>query len=204
VSRVLVTPPVEEPLTVDEVKLHLRIEEDVEDEDGLVDALIKAARVHVENETGRALLTQTWRYTLDDRFPYQRGYYGFRDAPFVLIPSPVQSVSYVKYYNTGGILTTLPTSDYYVDIASDPGRIVVPYGLTWPGTLYPRPAAVEVEYIAGYANPSLIPPTLKAAMKLIIGHLYENREGSVVGTTAMEVPLGVKSLLDPHRMLAVA
>jgi uncharacterized phiE125 gp8 family phage protein len=204
VARVLVVPSVEEPLSIDEAKLHLRIEEDVEDEDGLVDALIKAARVHVENETGRALLTQTWRYTLDDRFPYQRGSYGYRDAPFTLIPSPVQSVTYVKYYNTGGILTTLPSTDYYVDIASDPARIVVPYGLTWPGTLYPRPAAVEVEYVAGYANPSLIPPTLKAAMKLLIGNWYEAREATVTGTISTEIRFGVEALLAPHRMLAVA
>lgn len=39
----------------------------------------------------------------------------------------------------------------------------------------------------------------KAAMLLIIGHLYENRETVVAGSTVAEVPLGAKSLLTFNR-----
>jgi len=203
-SRVLVTPPVEEPLTIEEAKLHLRIEEDVTDEDGLILALIKAARVHVENETGRALLTQTWRQYTDDRFPYLRGFYGSRDAPFILSPTPVQSVTHIKYYNTAGVQTTFGAGNYVVDITGDSARITLAYGISWPATQYPMTRAVEVEFVAGYQNPSLIPPTLKQAMKLLIGNWYEQRESTVVGTTAQSVPLAYESLIAPHRVLAVA
>lgn len=201
-GRVLVTPPVEEPLTRNEVKVHLRIDEDQTEEDGLIDALIKAARVHVENETARAMLTQTWKAFYDDRFPFTQ--YANRDAPFVLYPTPLQSVAHIKYYDSTGALTTLAGTEYFVDTASEPGRVLLPYNKTWPATQYPRPAAVEVQFVAGYANVSLVPPTLKAAMKLLIGTWYEQREGVVVGTTAMEIPQAVDALLAPHRLLAMA
>lgn len=39
----------------------------------------------------------------------------------------------------------------------------------------------------------------KAAMLLIVGHLYENREAVNVGSAAIETPLGAKSLLTFNR-----
>ena len=197
-GRVLVTGPVEEPITLEEAKLHLRVDEDLHEEDGLIDALIRAARVHVENETGRALLTQTWRFYLDV-FPRT----GYRDTAITLPMSPVQSVTHVKYYNESDVLTTLSAASYVVDLASDSGRILSASTIGWPSSYY-RLNAVEVEAVVGWTNVSLIPPTLKAAMKLLIGIWYEQREGVVVGTSAQKVPDTVDALLAPHRILAVA
>ena len=44
------------------------------------------------------------------------------------------------------------------------------------------------------ANDSIL-----AAIKLTVGHLYENREAVVVGVGAAEVPAGVAELLRPYR-----
>ena len=55
----LIAGPGEEPVSLAEAKLFARV--DGSDEDALVDALIAAARLHVEAITGRALVTQTWR-----------------------------------------------------------------------------------------------------------------------------------------------
>ena len=55
----LIAGPGEEPVSVAEAKAFARI--DGGDEDALVGALIAAARLHVEGDTGRALITQTWR-----------------------------------------------------------------------------------------------------------------------------------------------
>lgn len=41
--------------------------------------------------------------------------------------------------------------------------------------------------------------SVKAAMRLILGHLFENREGVVAGVTVAEVPMGVYALLRPYR-----
>ena len=62
---VLIIAPTIEPVTLEELKLHLRIDLDVLDEDEYLEGLIKAAREHAEDITRRAILSQTWDYMLD-------------------------------------------------------------------------------------------------------------------------------------------
>ena len=62
-TSTLIAGPGEEPVTLAEAKAWCRI--DASDEDALVTALIAAARLQVESLTGRALVTQSWRLTLD-------------------------------------------------------------------------------------------------------------------------------------------
>jgi hypothetical protein len=44
-----------------------------------------------------------------------------------------------------------------------------------------------------------VPAAIKAAMKLAIGHWYENRESVVVGVTAMTLPMAFDALIGPYR-----
>ena len=55
--------PAVEPVTLFETKAQLRV--DTDDEDVLLAAMIRAARVRCEQYTRRAFVTQTIRYTLD-------------------------------------------------------------------------------------------------------------------------------------------
>ena len=50
--------PVGEPLSVEEVKLHLRL--DTDEDDALIAALITVAREQAEHQTGLLLMAQTW------------------------------------------------------------------------------------------------------------------------------------------------
>lgn len=59
----LIAGPGEEPVSLAEAKAWCRI--DASDEDALVSALIAAARLQIETDTGRALVTQSWRLALD-------------------------------------------------------------------------------------------------------------------------------------------
>ena len=66
VSSVLVEPPTEEPLTLDEAKLRAGLDWPAGDpRDALMADFIKAARAKVEQDTGLALLLQTRRVTLN-------------------------------------------------------------------------------------------------------------------------------------------
>lgn len=65
----LISPPAEEPLSLAEAKLHLRV--DFSDEDALISALISAARQAAETITARQLVTARWKYILD-AFPDPR------------------------------------------------------------------------------------------------------------------------------------
>ncbi len=94
-------------------------------EDDLLSAIITASREHVEDITRRALLTQTWDYYLDE----------FPCSDFIRLPfGNLQSVTSVKYKDSDGTETTLTeNTDYIVETNGEGcGRIVLPYGETWP------------------------------------------------------------------------
>lgn len=58
----------------------------------------------------------------------------------------------------------------------------------------------------GYAEDPdsiLFSDDVKAAMLLLIGHWYANRESVAVGQTVAEVPFAVESLLQPYRIYGV-
>ena len=183
----LITPPATEPLTLEDAKLHLR--EDGTAQDALITSLIKAAREHVEGFLGRALVTQTWDLTLD----------GFPSSGEVLIPRPpLVSVTSVKYLDAAGVQQTMTASDYVVDVAQQPGRVFLAYGANWP-TIQTRQNAVVIRFVAGYGAAASVPESIKAAVKLLVGHWYENREAAIVGTSAAAVPMAVESLLWMER-----
>lgn len=193
-SLALVTAPASEPLLRTEAKLHLRVDSSFTDDDSLIDALITAARQHVENHTRRALVTQTWDLSLD----------GFPACNEIAVPlPPLQSVTSVKYTDSGGTVTTWGTSNYLVDVAHQPGRIVPAYGVYWP-VFTPSPSnPVTVRFVTGYGAAGAVPEAIKAAMKLLIGHWYENREavaGNSNSTALAPVPLAVEALLAPYRV----
>lgn len=50
--------------------------------------------------------------------------------------------------------------------------------------------------------PNPVPPALIEAIKLLVAHLYENREASLVGITSGELPFGLMDLITPYRQWA--
>lgn len=175
----LVTAPTSEPISVEELKLHLKLELDVLDEDEYLEALIKAAREDVESVTRRALFTQTWDY-FRDCWP---------DEDFITLPfGNLQSVTSVKYKDTAGTETTMTvTTDYLVETNSDQfGRIVLPYAGTWPSTvLYPS-NPITIRFVCGWTTQALIPFAIKAAIRMICADLYEHRGDRITGSTVSE------------------
>lgn len=163
--------PATEPITLTEAKSHLRV--DVTDDDTLITELIKAARQMVEGNTGRSLITQTWRLTLD-KFPPN-------DESIQLERPPLVSVESVQYVDTAGATQTMATADYIVDTSHIQGEVALAYDETWPETR-PQRNAVIVNYTTGYGAASAVPEILKGAIKLRLGDLFANREASIIGT----------------------
>ena len=136
----LVTAPTTYPVTLAEAKLHCRV--DGTDDDALITALITSATEMCEQQTGRALMTQTWLLTLDE-FPTE----------IELTRVPVQSISSVTYTDTAGATQTLSTGSNWrlLDLGDfSMARIVPVYGYTWPATRAQN-NVVSVQYVAGYA-----------------------------------------------------
>ena len=181
-----------EPVSTAQAKSHLRVEHD--DDDTLIAGLVAAAREWVESYCRRSLVLRTYELRLDCWQPEIR-----------LPRGPVTSVTHVKYVGADGVLATLAASSYQVDTHSVPARIVPAYGAVWP-TLKPGELnAVLVEYVAGYAagagsptdHAENVPAAAKAAIKLLVGHWYENREEVVLGAPPSTLPMAVKALLGP-------
>jgi uncharacterized phiE125 gp8 family phage protein len=188
----LVTPPAAEPLLLDEAREHLRV--DTDDEDALIASQLVAARMHIETITGRQLLPATWELQID----------GFPDEPITLPRSPVISVESIAHLDGTGALQTLPPTDYQLlagsSPTSDPAQVVPAFGRTWPGVVA-MPNAVRVRFVAGYADEDAVPQPLKAAILLVLGDLYANREAQVPGA-AMQLSANpaVEALLAPYRL----
>lgn len=187
-APVLVTPPASDPVTLAEAKLHCRVDHD--DDDDLIEALIAAATGHLDGWSGilgRAIITQTWR----------QDYGAFADK--LRLPlSPAASITSITYYDGDNAQQTLATSVYglFVDAAGPYVRLKPDQD--WPGT-YTRPDAVSVTYVAGAAEAL---PAVKAAILLLVGHWYANREAvSAEGMT--DLPMGVSALLRPLRRVGV-
>lgn len=156
-------------------------------EDSLILALIAAAREYCENYTGRALATQTIEAYLDD-FPCR--------SEIELPMPPLQSVTSVKYKDSAGTETTMTAiTAYIIDTDSDVGRIVLPYGLTWPSFTPYTVNPIKIRYVTGYTD---VPKSIKQAMLLLIGHWYANREA--VGDVGGQIEFAVKALLSQWRV----
>ncbi|MGE5553301.1 MAG: head-tail connector protein [Betaproteobacteria bacterium] len=189
-ALVLITPPDVEPVTLQEAKAHLRI--DGTEEDALITALITAAREYCEACQSRAYLEQTWELVLD-AFP--------KEAYIELPRPPLRSIVSVKYIDKDGAETTWDPTNYVVDTASQPGRLVLAYGKTWPAVTL-RPAGVRVQYKAGYGTAaSAVPARVRQAMLLLIGHWYEHRETVNIGNIVTEIPMAAEALLWQDRVV---
>jgi uncharacterized phiE125 gp8 family phage protein len=215
VGLVLTTAPSVEPLSLAEGKLFLRV--DASDDDALISALIKTARRFVENYTGKALITQAWTLWLDrfpggayGRTPWWSGtkegpvsmLYPYEDRRIPLLRSPVQAAvpPVITTYDLDDTATVFSASKYIVDDSIEVPEIVLRDGEVWPAPL--RAAkAVKIDFTAGYGDTSAtVPDDLITAMRQLLAHWYENRE-AVSDSAMTEVPMTVKLLLDPYKVL---
>jgi len=201
------TAPATEPLTVAEAKAHLRLEHDADD--AIVSRILTAAREDAEAFLNQTLVTTTYDVYWD-HFPGQGADqrtgpgYDEVDRYALEVPrSPLVSVTHLKYNEaSAGTLTTLTvTTDYTVDAASNPGRIVPAFGASWP-TARAIPNAVTARVVCGYGAAAAVPSAIKSAILLIVGALYENREEFITGTIATRIPTSAESLLWKYRSLA--
>jgi uncharacterized phiE125 gp8 family phage protein len=186
-SYTLVTPPTKEPVSLTELKEHARIEHT--DDDPILERLIIAAREFVERATRRALMTQTWKVTLDN----------FPDGDIELARPPLISVLTVVYEDTAGVTQTFPASSYYVDNKSIVGRVSLEDGYVWPST-EARIATVVVSYIAGYgSDEASVPQSLRLAVMMLATHWYEHRE-PVTEDKLENVSWGFKNLIWSYKV----
>ena len=187
----LISGPTEEPLTVADANAHLRV--DTYDDEITIEGLITTARIRVEQDTGRALITQTWDFYWDDVPP---------SSTLLLPKAPIQSVTSVTSYNDSDVAAVLAATNYRVDTVSEPGRITLTSSGAWPSDVRDTNAFV-VRAVCGYGAAVTVPRPLTQAMLLLIGSLYEQREQVLITQFAgqfIEMPFGYRELISPYRL----
>src|SRR5712691_3102830 len=218
-STKVITGPVTEPVTLAEAKAHLNVT--IPDDDNLIENLIRAARRKLEWEYRRAFVTQTLQLSMDYfgqpefvptwmyGWPPSMLSYGptgwmQATASVIELRPPVSSIVSVTYVDPAGVVQTLASSGYYLDGSSEPGRLVPALGKVWPVT-GPLPGAVKIQYATGAASSDLVTDDIKAAVRLYLGELYQNREDVIVDTriVALAIPDGVDALMAPYRFWLV-
>jgi len=175
------TAPTQEPLSLQEVKEYLRVEDSTDER--VIRPFIETARVTAEEHTGRTLMPTTYTLFLDGFDDTQDPLWeGWRTGPYlnyykrkiVLPKSPVTSVTSVSTFNDADTETTFASTKYYVDSVREPARIVLRNGETFPTAL--RVAnAIKVVYVAGYTNSFTVPEPIRMGMLQHIAYLYEHR-----------------------------
>ncbi len=179
----LVRPPEAEPVSLQETKRFLRVDGD--DEDELIAGLVAAARVHVEREARRAMISQGWRTVLPG---------GPRGGRVPLGPAPVIGVTAVTAYGADGTPTAVDAGGYRLDRAAEPAELVLGRAVAAAEN------GIEIDFDCGYgAAGAAVPRPLVQAVLMVAAHWYEHREAATLGAVAAPVTRGVEALIAPYR-----
>ena len=173
-------------VSVADMKTHLRITHT--DDDRYLEALRDAACSFVEAYTNRAVTSAR---------TVEFNYSGFSNV-LELPRGPINEVTSIKYKASKDAANTfLAAADFYADISREPAVVK-----------FPNPPTADAQAIAPVVITCEIggnlPRAIKHAILLLVAHFYENRQSVVTGTIATEVPLGLRSLLNPFRIVSFA
>jgi hypothetical protein len=207
-GNVIVTAPTSEPVTAAELRLHLRT-----DATDFPDAAsyVTDARQEIENRSGLAFLTQTWRLALD-RWPAggEQWWDGVRDGSIaelyangslrtVEMPKwPLASITSVTVYDEAGTPNAVTVANVFdLDLYRRPGRLTLKRGAVWPVALRAS-NAIEIVYAAGYPTAAGVPSPMKRAIKQLAAYLYAHR-GDDCDPAEAYVASGAESLMGQYK-----
>jgi len=185
---ILTSGPAVEPISLDDAKLHARV--DGESENMLISSLILAARLHIERSLDLALISQSWSLYLD-RWP---------DAPYVELPlAPLISVDAIRLYSAADTFVTLDPELFLIDKTSRRPRIARNAGQSWtpPGRAI---NGIEIAFTAGFGeSEDDVPMPVRQAIRMLVAHWYEAREPVLFGEKSDPVPASIAALIGPYR-----
>ena len=174
-------PPLLEPVTVAEAKLAARLGDSTAF-DALLPGLIAAARQQAEQETGRQLMTQTWRTEL-------------ASWPAVTDVIPVyQATAAAASYWTGSVWATLSGGAYAFAAVGNGTALAPALGTSWPSLGDKAVGArVRIDLTAGVASANDVPECAKLYIKACVAHAIDN-------PSQPNPPRSLASLLDSIRL----
>ncbi len=186
-KTVLVTGPTASPVTMSDLRRHLRLVPDYVEDDSYIADLLEQAVEEVESRTWRKLCSQTWDQYFDQFATTMRLEY-----------PPLASITSVKYTDTDGDEQTVDASVY--EAGEDIGRGIVrlKYNQLWPSDVLGHPDSIVVRFVCGYGDADDVPARFKHAIRLLVSDAYEHRESIVIGGKPSVIAGAVDNLLSDH------
>lgn len=182
--------PAVEPVTLSELRDHLRIDGGTNDSE--LTRLGKAARLTVEHKQKRQHITATYEYTLD-AFPAS-------DTIVMPVP-PLITVTSISYKDVAGDAKTFATDKYQVEITGERGSITLEPNESWPDTESGRRNAITITFTAGYGTATTdVPESTRLAIMMLVAHWFENREPVLAGASIAEFPLHIEDLINAEAL----
>ncbi|MGV6800761.1 MAG: head-tail connector protein [bacterium] len=185
----LITPPIEEPVALADLKQHLRV--DQADEDVLIAQMGLSARMICEQICQRNFMTQEWQWQLD-QWPER-----IRQEGEVLPLSPVQNITSVQILDETTQSVVLPSSDY-VFTSQEPSKLIMMTAPV-PGI---KTGGIKINMLTGYGQAAQVPAPIKQAILTLTAHYYERRE-PYENNRLTAVPDLIYSLLGPYRIVTL-
>lgn len=183
---ILVAAPAVLPVSREECKLHLRV--DGTDEDGLIDIYLAAAVAHLDGENGwlgRGIVAQTWSQQFD---AFERS--------ILLGLAPVTSIVSVVYEDADGVDQTVAAEQYELINGGSAPEVRFVEDFSFPTVSDDLPV-LTITFVSGYGNDTDVPASIKAAILLMVGDMFQNREAKV--DNGFIDNSTVRRLLDPYR-----
>lgn len=185
------------PLTINEVKEHLKMNISETVEDALLKILMKTVTAYAEKYTKRDFITRTYE-TLRDSF----------GDDLEIRRNPVQSVTKVEYLQDAAFVE-VSTDIYFLTASNSYPRLALEEGQAWPTDEDARAQAVKITFKAGYGNTlSNVPDSLREGLLQHIAALYENRGDcscDFADTNAVQklLPIGTRLIYDMYRIRSI-
>ena len=178
-------------VTIDDGRAYLRLRH--KRDDPIIQLILEAAIEDHEAQTGRQLMTASFRLDLDV-FP----------AIIRLRKPPLISITKLEYLDTGGTLKPLvANTDFVVDKGSDDSvaRITPAYGKWWPTTRR-QVNAVQVTYSCGFGtDPAKIPAVDRLRVLAVMESLFTNSSGMTNGRSPETLRMVLQQLAWQRRVI---
>lgn len=180
IMAILTEEATEYPISVEDMKAHLKVEHSAEDT--LIESYIASATEEIESKTGLELAERTYTQTLS-HFTY----------PIHLDKLPVKTIDEITYYDADNVLQTLDESNYALVSYGYNYAYIEPRPIQYfPPTNSNRTDAVQITYTTGC---DIVPQRALQAIRFLTGLYHKTRTGEVVGTISKQLEQGIDRII---------
>jgi len=188
IRPVQISAPAAEPVTLADVKSHLRVFHT--DDDAMIESLITAAVADLDGYAGilgRCMVSQEWQQD------FKEWDWRFR------LPFPNVSTATITYKDADDALQTVSADQFEIVETHRGAEIVFKDAFKEPSTYDDALAPISVTFTAGYGGASDVPQDIKIAIWLMVQLDYDQPDPQ----KSAAIQKAISSKIEKHRWVKV-